>query len=236
MLKDIKNKINKKFSQTRKRGLWWTLAKFFRDHVYTHQRHVFMARDLAAPHRTYSRKRNWLIRILENSENLEDFRANFPSKIEGIKNLFDQGHIAVVVYHEGGLVAYMWYAKNDYFDPTYNIVIHAQKKELYQTAGYILPKYRGTLIALDCMKYGQEYFKDQGYARTTCHVDTEHIPTLKLHFKLDFEEAGSILHMRKLLFYRWSTVEEYEGERFGQFKMKKPDELAVAREEGVSPA
>ena len=71
------------------------------------------------------------------------------------------------------------------------------------------------------MQFGQEYFCERGLKKTVCVVDTEDIPTMTLHFKLDFEERGALLHTRKLLFYCWSRVEDYEGQRFAHYKRRR---------------
>lgn len=230
MYEFVNRKVGKKLYEIKTMGLFWTLRKYVRDHIYSHKRHVFMYRDLADPHRMYSRARRWSFGMVEKDEDLERFRENFSSRMDYIKSMHDQGVVGGMAFYDDVLVGYTWWVTKDYFEPEYNFVIRPKEKEIYQFAGYLLPKLRGTPIVLDGMKFGQQYFRDRGYLRTTCHVDTELVPILKLHFKLGFKEGGSVLHIRKLLFYRWSTVENYEGERYGEFNPKRPVGVAAPPE------
>jgi len=229
MLQNIKNKINKKVKQAREKGLLWVLYKFFRDHIYSHKIHVFLVRELIRPHRVYSRRRNWSFRMLQRKEDLRDFRTHYAHKIPLFEDLFDQGGVPGGVYYDDILVGYTWYFLDRYMDPFFEIFISPRENEIYQTEGYLLPKFRGTPIVLEGEKFALSYFNDLGYVRTSCHVDTENIPILKLHFKLGFEEAGAVLHMRKLLFFRWVTTETYEGTRYERFGRKRPAAASVAR-------
>ena len=229
MLQIAKTKIRKKILQLREKGFLWVLSKFIRDRVYSHKVHVFLARELTRPHKVYSRKRSWSFRMLEKKEDLKDFETHYAYKIPLFQNLFDQGGVPSSVYYDDALVGYTWYFRDRYLDPFFKIVISPREKEIYQTEGYLLPKYRGTPIVLEGGKFGLNYFHNLGYVRTTCHVDTENIPILKLHFKLGFEEAGAVLHMRKLLFFSWVTTETYEGKRYERFGRKRPAAASVAQ-------
>lgn len=220
MLNQIKSKIEKKNAELRMRGLFWVLGKFFRDHIYHHQRHVFMERDLSKPHRMYNRRQDWYIRMLDERD-IEEFRANFESRMKDIAKLFRDGLVGAAVFHKDVLVGFMWYATADYYEDKYNHVIKLKKGDVYQFAGYLLPHYRGSLMVLEGMKYGQEYFREQGYFKTTCVVDTDDIPILRLHFKLGFEEIGAVLHVWKIFRLRWSKLEPYEGVRYEEHSRQR---------------
>lgn len=156
--------------------------------------------------------------MLESHRDLDEFREHFSDSIAGISELFDAGIIGSAVFVDDVLVGYMWYAIEKMYEEKYNYTFHLKEDQVYQTAGYLISMYRGRLMALDGMKHGQEYFKERGFKTTMCVVDTEDEPILRLHFKLGFEEIGKVLHTRKLIFYRWSRVEHYEGTRYDRFK------------------
>ena len=214
----VQEKIKKKLDDVRRRGFVATSRKFLRDHLYSHRRHVFLERDLSKPFKSFAQKPNLTARMLKGRQELDKFRLHFASSINNIADLFDRGCIASVGFIDDELVGFIWYHTGELYDDFFNYVISVAKDEVFQIAGYIIPKHRGTTLALEGVKYGQEYFRDKGFKKTVCLVDTESIVNMKLHFNLDFEEQGALLHTRKLPFYRWSWVEEYEGRRFEHFK------------------
>ena len=218
MRETVQEKIKKKLDDVRRHGFVATSRKFLRDHLYSHRRHVFLERDLSKPFKSFAQKANWTPRMLKGRQELDKFRLHFASSINGIADLFDRGCIASVAFVDDELVAFIWYHTDELHEAKYNYVFRMADDEVYQTAGYIIPKHRGTFLALEGVKYSQEYFRDKGFKKTVCVVDTEAIATMRLHVNLDFEERGALLHTRKLLFYRWSRVEEYEGRRFEHLK------------------
>ena len=156
--------------------------------------------------------------MLESHRDLDEFREHFSDNIAGISKLFDAGIIGSAVFVDDVLVGYMWYATEKMYEEKYNYTFRLKEEQVYQTAGYLIPMHRGRLMVLDGMKYGQDYFKERDFKTTMCVADTEDQPIMRLHFKLGFEEIGKLLHTRKLLFYRWSRVEHYEGTRYDAFK------------------
>jgi len=220
MSSSLKTRISNKLSELRKQGYLWVFRKFFRDHIYCHQRHVFLERDFSKPHRMYNRRQNWTFRIIQPSD-IDEFRANFASRMKAIERQAAAGIIFVAVFYEDVLVGFMCYATRDYYEERYNWTVRLKEGEVYQFAGYLLPKYRGTPMVLEGMKYGQQYFKEQGYTKTTCIVDTDIISLVRLHLKLGFDESGAILHVWKFLNFRWPKLETYRGTRFEGYVGKR---------------
>lgn len=223
--------IRSKGKQVQRHGVWFVLRKFIRDHIVAHKRHVFLQRDLALPHKEYSRRRNWTIRVLESERDLELFRTHFTKQIADIRKLFDQGVIGSAVFVDDVLVGYMWYARGRYYDVDYAHRFELNDDEVYQFAGLLVPQYRGTLMVLDGMQFGHRYLHESGYRRTICVVDLDLPTNLTLHFKLGFEEMGKVLHVWRLFFLRWSKMEPYQGELCAEFKRgsKATTNMAAAK-------
>lgn len=94
MIALVREKINQKLDDIRRRGLVTTSRKFLRDHLYSHRRHVFLDRDLSKPFNSFAQKGNWTPRMLKGGQELDKFRLHFASSINGIADLFDRGCIA----------------------------------------------------------------------------------------------------------------------------------------------
>lgn len=211
---NVLEKVRYKGRQIRERGLWFVLRKFVHDRIVAHDRHVLLERDLALPHKTYSRRRDWTIRMLDSERDVDLFRTHFPDKLADVRKMFADGVIGSAVFVDDELVGYMWYATRHYYEKEYAHRVVLDDDAVYQFAGLLIPRYRGTLMVLDGMQYGHRYLHEAGYRRTTCFVDVDLKTNMSLHFKLGFRETGRLLHVYRLLFLRWSRIETYEGNRY----------------------
>lgn len=220
MFAAVTGKLQEKIDEIGRKGFWPTFGKLLRDRIYSHRQYVFLERSLALPHREYSRKRGWEIRILDGKRDIDKFRDHYSARTSDFTSLFEKGAIAFGSFVHDILVGHMWFATQDLYESYHNHTFRLKDGEVYQTEGFAVLRYRGTLMVLDGMQVAHKYFLAKGYEKVVCVVDIEHLTNMKLHFRLGFEESGAILHTRKLLFYRWrrSTVEHYQGTRFDAFK------------------
>jgi len=223
MLERLKGKIVRYVGITRENGLIFLVKKVFRDRVYKTQDVVILLRPLNLKTRKFTR-RSILTKIvaLDEQIDIDGLIPHFKDKIQHFKRLREEGPILIAAYEHKTIIAYFWISPTSYNDKyVYKHFFKVADKQAYQFAGYIAVEYRGTSIVSETQRVGWEYLLARGYEEVIAAVETDNIISIKTHFHFGFREFGKILHVRKLLFYSWSRLETYEGERFSQYKKKK---------------
>ena len=98
----------------------------------------------------------------------------------------------------GKLIAQMWLAYGDFFEPTFNITVPVAKHEVHTFSGYLEPGNRQGFQAIEMTKQILSFAVTRGRTMTTSLCDISNRRSLHFHYSAGYKERMQSLQITKL--------------------------------------
>ncbi|PIE40846.1 MAG: hypothetical protein CSA49_06400 [Gammaproteobacteria bacterium] len=219
----IMSLLNKLTNTFKTEGLQGLLQKLFKKLIYHCESIVYLKYELGQPRKEFKRSSRWQIKDL-TPDDIPLCTDHFKPYFNDYEDLFKEGFKAFGGFttNANRVAGVLWYAPTDFYDQHYyRYMFKVAPHQVFQFAGEIDPDYRNTQISVNGMYTAWDYWFSKGKKEVICIVDTENSASLRLLFRLNWQEMGEIVHFHRLMGIKWQTVEHYEGERFQQYHHRR---------------
>lgn len=208
--------------------MWQSIKNIIKLFRYRRFTMVLVERDLSLPARKYKESKRWEFREFTAAD-LPHCKTHFAHQIEAFGNVVGSSCKAIGGFESetGDLISIAWYSPQDYPDPYFHFTFPVAKDEVFQFAGEVSEPYRNTQISIQLMAIAWQYWHEQGKRMVTSTVKTDNVPSLRMVFRTQWKEAGTLFHFHQWLGLTFVRTEHYEGQRFTEFYKKPKSSIAV---------
>jgi len=186
-------------------GLWSSLPEIGLDLVrlpYRHLRFVILERSLLEPLPKLSPKISVEIRPVEHADLAQIRNIDRPSEGKLCEHRLENGHRGLVALYEEQIIGYAWGCAE--INPQLERVpIKLEPGDVLCTDVFVQPKFRGQGIQTVLSLERFQLFRDLGFQRAVCYIETTNAPSLSVwQRKLGARIIGSINFVRIGAWYR----------------------------------
>jgi GNAT superfamily N-acetyltransferase len=214
------DRFSKKIRDIKILGVAATLRKAFRDHIFSVDHVLILARRLSEPLPFRKLSLSGLsISVHSTQEGIAKLCKTYPDRAHVFHNYIDDGHEVAIATRDNMAVGYTWVATRDFFDKYLNRrEFRIGPGQIYVFAGFVHPDYRGTPVALGMMFEINEVFSDRGYEEVLVAISSGNRESVRFHAKTRYQPTGEAFDCHKLFSYRWTRDAEARADALAAYR------------------
>jgi hypothetical protein len=218
----LQGKLQKKVDDLRALGLGGTLRKAFYDHLYRTRDYV-VTEYVIEPHGpSPDPAEHKDVMAIGPDDQMPDFRRHFgDAKAAETEATIRAGKLCFVVLKDDAVVALCFCTMDDHYEASDQFCFPVRDGEAY-FFGHLAPSsQRGFAAYSRLLKFAVAFLSSRGCHRLYATVEPWNLNALGPQLFLGFREAGEILHLRRFLWWSWSTTEPYAGLRYPRYQRRR---------------